>query len=61
MRKSRLFYSVAATIVLTSTFPVITHAQDANEVPQAEEDTSDEIVVTARRRDETLIEVPIAI
>ena len=61
MRKSRLFYSVAATIVLTSTFPVITHAQDADEVPQAEKDTSDEIVVTARRRDETLIEVPIAI
>ncbi len=54
-------YGAAATIAVASLFPVAAQAQDAGTAPEASSDNSDVIMVTARRRNETLVDVPIAI
>lgn len=63
MRKSNLVQGVAAIAVIASFTPSAAQAQSAGEVaPQADtNDAGDDIVVTARRRTETLTDVPIAI
>ena len=63
MRKSNLVHGVAAMAIVAGFTPVAAQAQTAEETaPQASaDDAGDAIVVTARRRTETLTDVPIAI
>ena len=61
MSKAALWQSTAAALVLTA-FATPAYAQVAEGDPEAEDTVSGgRIVVTARRRDENLVDVPIAV
>lgn len=59
MNKTHLIMSVAAAALTGGLTPVAAFAQ--SDAPEARQDMGGEIVVTARRRTETLTDVPIAI
>lgn len=59
MNKTHLIMSVAAVALTAGMTPVAAFAQ--SDAPQASQDMGGDIVVTARRRTETLTDVPIAI
>lgn len=61
MLTKKHLYGAAATLALSGLFPATAHAQTSTAAPQVDEDNGDAIVVTARRRNETLVDVPIAI
>lgn len=62
MQKSEFLVGVASAAIAIMGLPAIAFAQDAADVPSAT-DASDDggIVVTARRREESIVDVPIAI
>lgn len=61
MSKATLWQSAATALVLGA-FAMPAHAQDAGDpLPQAEEGQGGTIIVTARRREERLVDVPVAV
>ena len=61
MSKATLWQSAATALVLGA-FAMPAHAQEASDaLPQAEEAQGGTIIVTARRREERLVDVPVAV
>lgn len=61
MLKMAFLCSTAAVVAMCGFFPSSANAQEAETTPQPAADAGDSIIVTARRRNESLVDVPIAI